>query len=86
MELKDFVKSFGGKTFKPSYWQEKLLEKLESDSQIAMEDDPSGCRWYKHTVNDYFTCNALKDFQVGQRFALATIEGVRVFEMIELHQ
>jgi len=83
MGLKEFIKCFEGETFKPTKYQEDFLDMIEKNEQIKTMDDYIGHRWYKKTVYDFFTCSNIEKLEVGQTFALATIDGIHFFKKTE---
>ena len=84
MELVEFIKKFGGQSFKPARWQEEIIEMLDKGQKIiTLPHGNSGYRWYKRLSLDYFSTQALEKMKPGENFALASLDGVRVFQMVE---
>jgi hypothetical protein len=83
-ELIEFLKKYD-KAFKPAAYQERILELLDKGGRISF-GSISGHRWYKGLITDFFACSKLQEMEVGDTFALASLDGIRVFKLTELRK
>ena len=82
ISLIEFSKQF--LSFKPTPLQEKLMEYLIEDNKHIVLN--GGRSWYKKQIKDEFTCGALLKMKEKERFALASPDGARIFEMVEFRK
>ena len=64
-------------------WQEYMIKMFEKDGNLEMIEGQNGYKSGKQNINDFFTCQRLKNLKIGQMFALASVDGIRVFKMTE---
>jgi hypothetical protein len=84
MKLKEFIETFFEPKFNLTPFQEKLIEFIEKDEGTRRAVVLEGYKQYKRVSNDYLTCVKLQNFKKGQRFALASLDGVKIFELTEI--
>ena len=85
MDIFEFTKKFT--TFKPSPYHEAFYKTLEEDIErgrnISYINSSNYPRWYKDLRLTEFLYSHLTKMIEGQTFALASVEGIQVFKMIE---
>jgi hypothetical protein len=80
MNLLEFCKNYT--TFKPTRFQEILLEQLDSGKEVVIgRRNPS---WHRKLVADEFTCSRLLSMKQGESFVLASPDGTRRFVLEEI--